>query len=104
MIAGLLRATTGRIELAGYDLEREPEKAKAALGFIPDRPFLYEKLSAAEFLRFIAGIYGIDGQEVTRRIDELLRARRADPRKIGSRGELLPWDEAASGDGRLLNP
>ena len=72
MIAGLLRATTGRIELAGYDLEREPENAKAALGFIPDRPFLYEKLSAAEFLRFIGGIYGIDGQEITRRIDEHL--------------------------------
>ncbi len=72
MIAGLLRPTSGRIELAGHDLEREPEKAKARLGFIPDRPFLYEKLSAAEFLRFVSGIYGIDGQEVTNRIDEYL--------------------------------
>jgi ABC-2 type transport system ATP-binding protein len=72
MIAGLLRPTSGRIELAGFDLANEPEKAKAVLGFIPDRPFLYEKLSASEFLRFIAGIYGIDGQDVTSRIDQYL--------------------------------
>jgi ABC-2 type transport system ATP-binding protein len=72
MMAGLLRPTSGRIHLAGFDLEREPEKAKSVLGFIPDRPFLYEKLSAAEFLRFVAGLYGIDGREVGRRIDGLL--------------------------------
>jgi ABC-2 type transport system ATP-binding protein len=72
MMAGLLRPTSGRIELAGHDLEREPEEAKAVLGFIPDRPFLYEKLSATELLRFVAGIYGINGHELDHRIDELL--------------------------------
>ncbi|MFQ5791376.1 MAG: ATP-binding cassette domain-containing protein, partial [Acidobacteriota bacterium] len=72
MMAGLLRPSSGRVFLAGHDLEREPERAKAVLGFIPDRPFLYEKLSASEFLRFVAGLYGIDGLEVRRRIDELL--------------------------------
>jgi ABC-2 type transport system ATP-binding protein len=72
MMAGLLQPTSGRIVLAGHDLQRNPEKAKAALGFIPDRPFLYEKLSATEFLRFVAGLYGIDGHEVGRSIDKLL--------------------------------
>lgn len=72
MIAGLLKPTSGRIFLAGHDLERDPVAAKAALGFIPDRPFLYEKLSAAEFLRFVAGIYGIDGTGLNGRIDEML--------------------------------
>ncbi len=72
MIAGLLRPSSGRIILAGHDLIREPERAKAVLGFIPDRPFLYEKLSARELLRFVAGLYGIDGTEVDGRIDELL--------------------------------
>lgn len=72
MIAGLLQPTSGRITLAGHDLQREPVEAKAALGFIPDRPFLYEKLSAAEFMRFVAGIYGFDGNGLVRRIDELL--------------------------------
>ncbi len=72
MIAGLLQPTSGRVYLGGHDLEREPVEAKAALGFIPDRPFLYEKLSANEFLRFIAGIYGFDGNGLEGRIDELL--------------------------------
>jgi ABC-2 type transport system ATP-binding protein len=60
MIAGLLKPTAGRITVNGHDLEREPEAAKTSLGFIPDRPFIYEKLTAAEFLRFHAGLYGID--------------------------------------------
>ncbi len=72
MIAGLLQPTSGRVLLGGYDLEREPVQAKAALGFIPDRPFLYEKLSANEFLRFIGGIYGFDGNGLESRIGELL--------------------------------
>jgi ABC-2 type transport system ATP-binding protein len=50
----------------------EPDAAKAALGFIPDRPYLYEKLTAAEFLRFHAGLYGLEGDEVKPRIAELL--------------------------------
>ncbi len=72
MIAGLLKPTAGDIFLAGHNLQSEPVKAKAALGFIPDRPFLYEKLSATEFLRFVAGIYGFDGNGLEGRIDELL--------------------------------
>ncbi len=72
MIAGLLKPTRGRIVIDGHDLEREPEKAKAALGFIPDRPFLYDKLTAAEFLRFHAGLYGIEGGGLEDRLLELL--------------------------------
>ena len=72
MIAGLLKPTSGQVFLDGHDLEREPVAAKAALGFIPDRPFLYEKLSASEFLRFVAGIYGINGTGVETRSGELL--------------------------------
>jgi ABC-2 type transport system ATP-binding protein len=72
MIAGLLQPTSGSIVLAGHNLQRDPVRAKAALGFIPDRPFLYEKLSASEFLRFVAGIYGFDGNGLSGRIDELL--------------------------------
>jgi ABC-2 type transport system ATP-binding protein len=72
MIAGLLKPTRGRVAIDGHDLEREPEKAKGALGFIPDRPFIYEKLTAAEFLRFHAGLYGLEGATVETRLDELL--------------------------------
>jgi ABC-2 type transport system ATP-binding protein len=72
MIAGLLKPTAGRVEIDGHDLAKEPEAAKRALGFIPDRPYLYEKLTAAEFLRFHAGLYGEDGDAVEARALELL--------------------------------
>jgi ABC-2 type transport system ATP-binding protein len=72
MIAGLMAPTAGRVVIDGHDMAREPEAAKAALGFIPDRPFLYEKLTAGEFLRFHAGLYGIEGDGLPSRIAELL--------------------------------
>jgi len=72
MVAGLLKPTSGRIEVNGHDLAREPEAAKASLGFIPDRPFIYEKLTAGEFLRFHAGLYGLDGEGVGARVSEML--------------------------------
>jgi ABC-2 type transport system ATP-binding protein len=72
MIAGLLKPTAGRILVNGHDLGAEPELAKASLGFIPDRPFIYEKLTAGEFLRFHAGLYGLADSEVQGRVVELL--------------------------------
>jgi ABC-2 type transport system ATP-binding protein len=72
MIAGLLKPTSGRILVNGHNLASEPERAKASLGFIPDRPFIYEKLTAGEFLRFHAGLYGLDGPGVPERVREML--------------------------------
>jgi ABC-2 type transport system ATP-binding protein len=72
MIAGLLKPSSGRVTIAGKDLAREPEAAKRELGFIPDRPFIYEKLTAAEFLRFHGGLYGLEGAPVEARARELL--------------------------------
>jgi len=72
MIAGILRPTDGRVLLDGDDVHRTPLVAKQKLGFIPDRPFVYDKLTGAEFLRFVAGLYGQEGEVVERRIAELL--------------------------------
>jgi ABC-2 type transport system ATP-binding protein len=72
MIAGILQPTAGTIHLAGIDLSADPLAAKAKLGFIPDRPFIYEKLTGAEFLRFVAGLYGQDGDKVEHRGRELM--------------------------------
>ncbi|MFI5280275.1 MAG: ABC transporter ATP-binding protein [Gemmatimonadales bacterium] len=72
MIAGILRPTSGTIRVGGHDIATDPIAAKAKLGFIPDRPFVYDKLTGAEFLRFVAGLYGQEGQLVERRLDELL--------------------------------
>jgi ABC-2 type transport system ATP-binding protein len=72
MIAGILRPTSGTVEIGGIDINRNPLDAKARLGFIPDRPFVYDKLTGGEFLRFAAALYGQQGPTVERRIDELL--------------------------------
>jgi ABC-2 type transport system ATP-binding protein len=72
MIAGILRPSGGTVEIGGIDVSRDPIAAKAKLGFIPDRPFIYEKLTGAEFLRFVAGLYGQSGPDVERRAGELL--------------------------------
>ena len=72
IIAGLLKPTAGGVTINGHDLARAPEAAKRSLGFVPDRPFLYEKLTAGEFLRFHAGLYGVEGDGTAARIGELL--------------------------------
>ena len=72
IIAGLLKPTAGRVTVNGHDLATEPEAAKASLGFIPDRPFIYEKLTAGEFLRFHAGLYGMNDRDIEIRIKEML--------------------------------
>ncbi|HXQ29384.1 MAG TPA: ABC transporter ATP-binding protein [Gemmatimonadales bacterium] len=72
MIAGILRPSAGRVFLGDADVHQAPLVAKQRLGFIPDRPFVYEKLTGAEFLRFVAGLYGQEGDIVERRIAELL--------------------------------
>jgi ABC-2 type transport system ATP-binding protein len=72
MIAGILRPTAGRIDIGGIDLVADPVAARSRMGFIPDRPFIYEKLTGAEFLRFVAGLYGQEGEVVERRSHELL--------------------------------
>jgi len=72
IIAGIMRPSAGRVTLGGDDVVANPMAAKQRLGFIPDRPFVYEKLTGAEFLRFVAGLYGQAGDIVERRLDELL--------------------------------
>jgi ABC-2 type transport system ATP-binding protein len=72
MIAGILQPTSGSVLVGGIDMLSRPLEAKARIGFIPDRPFVYDKLTGGEFLRFAAALYGQDGAGVERRIDELL--------------------------------
>lgn len=74
MVAGILRPTAGSIKICGIDLLTDPVAAKSKLGFIPDRPFIYEKLTGIEFLRFVAGLYAQEGAVIDRRAAELLEA------------------------------
>src|SRR5688572_3846877 len=72
MIVGVLQPTEGRVEIAGHDMVRDSISAKRHLGYIPDRPFLYEKLTGSEFLAFVSGLWGRDGSAALKRADELL--------------------------------
>ena len=71
MLSGLLRPTEGRVLIGGHDLSIEPEEAKSITGYIPDRGFLYEKLTAREFMVFSASLYGLPRKRAIERIDEL---------------------------------
>jgi len=73
MMAGIIGATAGAISLAGIDVAKYPEKAKKMTAFIPDRPFLYEKLTGMEFLGFIGDLYGVAENEFSARAKELLQ-------------------------------
>ncbi|MDY6842940.1 MAG: ABC transporter ATP-binding protein [Thermodesulfobacteriota bacterium] len=70
MTAGLLNPTSGRIILDNKDMVTSPIEAKRLIGLIPDRPFLYDKLSGIEFLRFIASLYGLKKEETEKRIEK----------------------------------
>jgi len=59
MIGGILAPSAGTVKISGIDIQQEPEKAKGKIGFIPDRPYLYEKLTGMEFLKFTADLYGV---------------------------------------------
>ena len=80
MIAGILQPTSGDIRIGGIHSWEQPLVVKGMIGFIPDRPFVYDKLTGAEFIRFVAALYGQEGPAVERRMDELLELF-----------ELAPW-------------
>ncbi|HWB09506.1 MAG TPA: ABC transporter ATP-binding protein [Pirellulales bacterium] len=68
MLVGLLRPTSGHVRLGGFDVVAEPRRACALLGYVPDVPFLYDKLTGREFLHFIAGMYGYDHRAAQERV------------------------------------
>lgn len=59
MLTGLIRPTSGRVLVAGYDVQKDPVEAKRRIGYIPDQPFLYEKLSGREFFRFVGDLFNV---------------------------------------------
>ena len=59
IITGVLQPTAGTVSIGGLDMQKQPEAAKRKIGFIPDRPYLYEKLTGMEFLKFTADLYSV---------------------------------------------
>ena len=72
MMTGLLKPTRGTIRLGEFDIEKQPEQAKRQIGYIPDSPYLYDKLTGYEFLRFVGDLYEIPVSEQERQIEKYL--------------------------------
>ncbi|NIP86581.1 MAG: ATP-binding cassette domain-containing protein, partial [Planctomycetales bacterium] len=69
MVVGLLRPSEGRIRVCGHDVVREPRLAKQRVSYVPDEPYLYDKLTGREFLKFIAAMYGMPAATADREVD-----------------------------------
>jgi ABC-2 type transport system ATP-binding protein len=87
MMTGLYTPTSGSIVIDGFDLRQQPDEAKRLIGYIPDQPFLYEKLTGREFLHFSAGLYRIGHEQTVSRI-----------RELEALFELAPWVDKRSED------
>jgi ABC-2 type transport system ATP-binding protein len=72
MICGLLFPTTGTVRVGGFDVATQGDQARQLLSFVPDQPYLYEKLTGREFLRFIADLYGMPRDFASQRIHEMI--------------------------------
>lgn len=72
MLAGLLTPTAGSLYVDGRNVEKEPMEAKMVSGYVPDKPFIYEKLTGREFLEFVRELYRVHHQPETDQIQERL--------------------------------
>ncbi|MBW1826500.1 MAG: ABC transporter ATP-binding protein, partial [Deltaproteobacteria bacterium] len=72
MMGGVLAPTSGAVTICGLNMAEQPEQAKRKIGFIPDTPYLYEKLTGMEFLEFIADLYDVDEDTFLRKSQEKL--------------------------------
>lgn len=73
MMGGVLAPTSGAVMICGISMQDHPKKAKSKIGYIPDRPYLYEKLTGIEFLKFIGDLYGVDENTFLNRSREKLQ-------------------------------
>jgi ABC-2 type transport system ATP-binding protein len=72
LLTGLLKPDSGRIEICGFDISEKPDDAKSRIGYVPDTPHLYDKLTPLEFLKFIADVFRLPKETALRRIEDLV--------------------------------
>jgi ABC-2 type transport system ATP-binding protein len=72
MLAGLIKPTSGRARICGFDVQAQPLEARQRLAYVPDFPFLYDKLTAWEFFRFTGEIFRLDAARIQKNADELV--------------------------------
>lgn len=67
MLTGILRPSAGNIVIADIDIQKNPGDAKKSIGYVPDDPYLYDRLTAREHLQFIGGLYGLSKADINMR-------------------------------------
>ncbi|MCZ7585284.1 MAG: ABC transporter ATP-binding protein [Deltaproteobacteria bacterium] len=72
MLVGMMQPTEGSVLIDGLDLAKDRDRAKARMGFIPDRPYIYERLTGMEFMHFIGGLFRMDGADIKKHGHDLL--------------------------------
>jgi len=72
MLAGLVKPTAGRALICGFDVQTQPLEARKRLAYVPDFPFLYDKLTAREFFRFVGQLFHLDAARIEKNMDELV--------------------------------
>ncbi|MBA4389296.1 MAG: ABC transporter [Verrucomicrobia bacterium] len=73
ILTGLLKPSSGSTHIGGLCMQTDPVASKKMIGYIPDMPFLYERLTTKEFFRFSGDLYGMPGDLVESRFSELFK-------------------------------
>lgn len=73
ILTGIIKPTTGNVIICEHDLYKAPDKARSSIGFVPDRPYLYEKLTPIEYLDFMAGLYNVKSSTAFKKGEEMLK-------------------------------
>jgi ABC-2 type transport system ATP-binding protein len=97
LLAGLLKPTSGCALIGGYDIQSDPVEAHKIISYVPDMPFLYDKLQPMEFMLFVGQLYGMERRELVRASEELfdtfglneVRARPIEDLSLGTRQRLV---------------
>jgi ABC-2 type transport system ATP-binding protein len=87
MMTGLYAPTDGVVRINGFDIQNDPLRAKECMGYVPDLPYLYEKLTGREFFYFTGGLFKMEKRAVEKKINELIE-----------RFELSEWVDKRSED------
>src|SRR5947208_6147080 len=72
LMCGLLFPTSGTVRVGGFDMEKEGDQARQLISYVPDQPYLYEKLTGREFLQFIADMYGLPRAHGLQRMETMI--------------------------------
>ena len=104
LVAGLLPADDGDIQIFGIDARRSPIEAKRIVAWLPDEPMLYDKLDPLEYLEFVAGLWSVEARRAKRLAEELLESLGLWPQSARSLRRIFARHAAEAGACRRAHP